>query len=385
MTRRIALIMNQDMGYTREVLRGVQVYGRHKPDWIFHDGPHDPKILPVLREWQPHGIIAHLFEKKFAEALLKLGIPTVNTTSTIEGLKAPLVEVDHNLVGRLAAEHYLEKGFSNFGFFGSDVTGFSRAREAGFRERLAESGFQVHSCYADYLPKPSIQASWKRIDQTVSSWLRRLPRPVAIFASNDVPARALATTCRHAGYRIPDEVSLLGVDNDELECHLSNPPLSSIDIPSQRIGYEAAKTLDSILSGKSPRQKQLYLPPLRLVTRQSTDTMAIEDRDVTDALAFIRAKAHTEFSVESILLEVPLSRRMLERKFQEHLGRTVLSEIRRVRIELAKGLLAETDLPMPVVARRCGFSGARRFAVVFRQVMGTTPTAYRVQAKISSE
>lgn len=376
--------MDQDLGYTRDVLRGVQVFGRHKPDWVFHDGPQDAKVLPALREWQPHGIVAHLFDMKFARALLKLGVPIVNTTSTIEDLGVPLVEVDHGEVGRMAAAHFLERGFRNFGFFGSAVTGFSRAREAGFRQSLVEHGFQLRSCYAEFLPKPSVRSSWKRIDQEVSSWLRRLPRPVAILASNDVPARALAKMCRQLGLDIPGQVSLLGVDNDELECQLSHPPLSSIAIPSQRVGFEAAKLLDRIMSGKRPRQQVLFFPPIRVVTRQSTDTLAIEDADVTSALAFIRANSHRDIDVESILAEIPLSRRVLERKFREHLGRTPLAEIRRVRMEIVKSLLTETDLSMPAIATRSGFSGARRLAVVFRQVAGTTPTAYRAQGKLRS-
>lgn len=384
MIRRIALLMDQDIGYTRDVLRGVQVYGRHKPDWVFHDGPQDAKVLPALEEWQPHGVIAHLFDRDFAKALFKMDVPVVNTTSTIEGLEVPLVEVDHQIIGQLAAQHFLEKGFRNFGFFGSAVTGFSRAREAGFRQSLAVHGFQVHACYAEYLPKPPVRSSWKRIDQRVSGWLRRLPRPVAILASNDVPARALAKMCRQLGLDVPEQVSLLGVDNDELECQLSYPPLSSIAIPSERVGYEAAKLLDRIMSGKRPRQQAFFFPPTRVVTRQSTDTLAIDDPDVTSALAFIRANSHREIDVESILAEVPLSRRVLERKFRQHLGRTVLAEIRRVRMETVKSLLSETDLSMPAIAKRSGFSGARRLAVVFRQVTGTTPSAYRAQEKLRS-
>jgi LacI family transcriptional regulator len=380
--RRVALLMGQDIGYTREVLRGVQAYGQNRPGWIFRDGPPDPRILAPLREWKPHGIIAHLFDRKVADALVKLRVPVVNTTNTLKELDVPLVEADHVKVGHLAADYFLERGFRHFGYFGSSWTGFSKDREAAFRERVQERGFAVRSCYAEYLPRPPVAESWKGVDVKVRAWLKALTKPVAILSSNDIPARELAEICRQLELNIPEQVALLGVDNDELECHLCKPILSSIALPSQRIGYEAAKMLHRLMDRRALKRRKIFLPPLRVVTRQSTDTLAIQDNDVAAALAFIRNHAHEEIGVESILEELPMSRRALERKFREQLGRTVLAEIRRVRLEFVKALLSETDLPMPTIAARCGFSGARRLAVVFRQIVGFTPTAYRAQSKL---
>jgi LacI family transcriptional regulator len=380
--RRIALLMGQDIGYTREVLRGVQAYGHHRPGWIFRDGPSDPRILRPLREWKPHGIIAHLFDKKLANALVKLGVPLVNTTNTLKELDLPLVEVDHAKVGQLAAAYFLDRGFRHFGYFGSSWTGFSKDREAAFREHVEQRGFVVRSCYAEYLPRPPLAESWKGVDVRIRAWLKALPKPVAILSSNDVPARELAEMCRQLELHVPEQVALLGVDNDELECHLCNPILSSIALPGQRIGYEAAKMLHRLMDGRPMKRRSCFLPPLRVVTRQSTDTLAIQDDDLAASLAFIRTHAHEEIGVESILEHVPLSRRALERKFRDQLGRTVLEEIRRVRLEFVKALLSETDLPMPAIAARSGFSGARRLAVVFRQIVRITPTAYRAQSKL---
>lgn len=380
--RRIALLMGQDIGYTRDVLRGIQAYGQNRPGWIFRDGPPDLRILPPLREWKPHGVIAHLFDQKLADALVKLRTPLVNVTSTLKELDVPLVEADHAKIGHLAAEYFLNRGFRHFGYFGSSWTGFSKDREAAFRERLAEHGFSVRSCYAEYLPRPPVAESWKGVDVKVRSWLRGLPKPVAILSSNDIPARELAEMCRLLDLHIPEQVALLGVDNDELECHLCTPVLSSIALPSERIGYEAAKMLHQMMGRRPPRNLEIFLPPLQVVSRQSTDTLAIQDSDVAAALTFIRNHAHEGIGVDSILKELPLSRRVLERKFRDHLGRTVLAEIRRVRLEFVKALLIETDLPMPTIAARAGFSGARRLAVVFRQIIGITPTAYRDQSKL---
>jgi LacI family transcriptional regulator len=379
--RRIALLIGQDIGYTRDVLRGIQAYGRSQPGWIFRDGPPDPRILGPLREWQPHGIIAHLFEKKLANQLIKFRAPLVNTTNTLKELRVPMVEVDHSRIGQMAAEYFLNRGFRHFGYFGSSWTGFSKDREAAFAERLARSGFHVDSCYAEYLPRPPIADSWKGVDVRARAWLKALPKPVAILSSNDVPARELAEMCRELDLHIPEQVALLGVDNDDLECHLCTPLLSSIDLGSERVGYEAAKMLHRLIERRPLKQRTITIPPLRVVTRQSTDTLAIQDSDVAAALAFIRNSAHEEINVDSILREIPLSRRALERKFRDQLGRTVLEEIRRARLDLAKSLLCETNLAMPAIAARCGFSGARRLAVVFRQIVGTTPTEYRATSR----
>jgi LacI family transcriptional regulator len=360
--RRIALLMGQDIGYTRGVLQGVQAYGHGRAGWIFRDGPPDLRIVGALREWRPHGIIAHLFDRKVANALIKLRIPLVNTTSTFTDLGVPLIEVDHAKVGQMAADYFLDRGFRNFGYFGSSWTGFSKGREAAFRKRVEERGFTVRSCYAEYLPRPPVEESWKVVDARTRTWLQALPKPVAILSSNDIPARGLSEMCRQLELQIPEQVALLGVDNDELECNLARPNLSSVELPSQRVGYEAAKVLHRLMDGRSPRQHS-PLAPLAVITRQSTDTLAIQDAEVAAALAFIRNHAHQDISVSSVLNVVPMSRRVLEQKFREELGRTVLAEIRRVRLEFVKTLLRDTDLQM-------------------RQIVGLTPTAYRAQSRL---
>ena len=168
-------------------------------------------------------------------------------------------------------------------------------------------------------------------------WLKRLPKPVAVLACNDLPACDLAVVCRSLGLRVPDDVALLGVDNDELECRLATPPISSIDIPAQRIGYEAARLLDQLLHGKRPANRSLFLPPIRVVTRQSTDTLATGDHVVRAALSYIREHATSGITVDSVVRQIDASRRELERHFRRVLGRSVLTEIRRVRRGAGQG------------------------------------------------
>lgn len=373
--------MGQDLGYCRGVLRGIHAYAAHHTNWVFRDAPADIRVLTALREWRPHGIIAHLFDPDLARQVVALRRPLVNTTGTLTELSTPLVEVDNPTIGRLAAQHFLQRGFVHFGYFGSSWTGFSLQREQGFRASLAEAGHSLSSCHAEYLPRPPVDSSWKRIDSQVRDWLTALPKPAAVLASNDVPARHLAEMCRLLAIRVPEQVAILGVDNDELECLLSNPPLSSVVNPSEQIGHEAARLLDRMMSGRKPPRRPVYVTPTRIVVRQSTDIVAVPDGDVSAAVSFIREHVAENIGVADVIRALGLARRRLERRFQSLLGRTVLQEIQRGRIEQAKRLLAETDWPMSAVAERSGFSTPQRLAVVFHQQVGESPTTYRHRSR----
>jgi len=375
--KRIALLMGHDVGYCRDVLRGIQAYAIHKRYWLLHDGPPEPQIIPPLRQWKPHGVIAFLVEPKFARQVVRLNTPLVNICSNTARDNVPLVTTDHIAIGRLAAEHFLDRRFRHFGYFGNAWSHSSQQREKGFRERLAEEGFDISSRYADYLPRLPRWTHWEGVDREVEHWLQELPKPAAILACNDVPARHLAHICWRLGLNIPEVVALLGVDNDEMECRLTYPPLSSVAIPGEQIGYEAASTLDRLISGRKLRKRTCILDPIGVVVRQSTDVMAIDDPDVVAALEYIAHHAMKNIGVEDVAEQAGLGRRVLERRFQAVLGRTVLQEIWRVRIEQAKELLTETDLSMPSIASRSGFSSPQRMAVVFRKVTGMTPTEFR--------
>jgi LacI family transcriptional regulator len=374
--------MGQDLGYCRGVFRGIHLYASERKSWVFHDGPPDLRILGPLRQWRPDGIIAHLFDAEFARHALALNTPLVNTTSTILSLKATLVEADNKQIGRLAADHFLQRGFQHYGYYGSAWTGFSKLRERGFRESLSRAGHTLSSCYAEYLPRPPVTTSWTGVDRQVRDWLLGLGKPAAILASNDVPARHLVGMCGQLGLRVPLDVAVLGVDNDELECLLSRPPLSSVVNPAEQIGYEAARQLDRLMSGKRPSRKTILIPPSHVVVRQSTDIIAIADSDVSAAVAFIRDHAAQCVGVADVVERLSIARRGLERRFRKLLGRSVLDEIQRVRIEHAKRLLVETDLPVSTLAGRCGFSTPQRLAATFRRLTGCTPLAYRRRTRL---
>lgn len=369
--------MSQDAGFHRQVLLGIRAYAGHAKRWLFHNAPPTFATIRPLAEWNPHGIIAHLDDLKVARAILKLGRPVVDTACVLEGLGIPTVDVDHAAVATLAAEHFLARGYRNFGYFGSRKAHYSQVRLAGFRDAIEQAGFEVHSCHVEYLPRLSEQASWKNVNTQVRQWLRELAKPVAVLADHDVPAHDLADMCQLLDLRVPDDVAILGVDNDELECQLSFPPLSSVAIPAERIGFEAAKRLDNMLSGRRVSNDVVYLPPVHIVTRHSTSMFAIDEPVVTAALHFIRNHLSEPLSVNRIAAEVVVRRRVLEQKFRSLLGRSVLAEIHRARIEKVKELLASTEQPMSEVAKRSGFLSPQRMAIVFRKLVGRSPGEYR--------
>lgn len=377
--------MGQDLSFCRDAIRGIRAYALQKSGWVFRNGPAELQMIPYLRDWRPNGIITALFLPVVARQLVKLRKPLVDTACAIDELagKVPSIDVDHTDVGILAAEHLLERGFEHFGFFGSEAARYSRMREESYRGRLAQAGFSVSSCYGEYVHYVPATTSWKAIEQRVHRWLRQLPKPVAIFVSNDVPARNLADMCGQLRLRVPDEVAILGVDNDELECSLASPPLSSIAIPSERIGYEAARLLDRMMSDEKVPCEPVFLPPVRIVIRQSTDVLAIDDPAVASALAYIRQHAAENISAAKVISKIGIVRRDLERRFRAMLGCSILDELQRVRVELAKGLLSDTRLSMPAVARHSGFSTPQRLAVVFHKRTGMSPSAYRRQADLA--
>jgi len=374
--RRIALLIGQDIGFCRRVLQGVHDYAITR-GWVFHDARADVRALRPMRLWKPDGVICSLFDEDIARGLARFDVPVVNTSSMITAWKGPLVDVDNLEVGRLAAEHLLDRGFRHFGFLGSAGGGCSMGRAAGFRRRLAESGFAPFVCHAEYRPVPVLDASWQGLNRSVRNWLLRLPKPVAVLASHDKPGRDLVDTCHQLGLRVPDDVAVLGVDDDEFECKLCHPQLSSVYNPGVQIGYEAARLLDRLVTGESPKQVRIAIPPTHVVARQSTETTAVEDPDVAAALIWIRDHLAEDISVDAVVEAIGTCRRTLERRFRAAVGDSILDRIRWMRIEKAKHLLAETDLKLSVIAQQCGVGSPARLTVIFKQVTGHSPSLFR--------
>ncbi len=376
--KRIALLLGQDLGYSRRVLSGVLNYSEGaKLPWVYHNAPPDVRVLPALERWRPHGILVHLSDRTLAERLLALNIPIISVTDTLPRLSMPKVDVDSELVGAVAADYFLGLGFRSFAYYGSRTVNFSRKREIGFRRRLESFGHRVANLHADFLPHPPFTQDWSRGDRQTERWLEQLPKPIGILASNDIPGRALCEHCRNAGIEVPQEVAILGVDNDVSECRMSSPTLSSVDIPAEKIGRCATERLAHMIAGKSSDFAVERLPPICVIARSSTDRLATDNDVLRRALVYIERHADQGIRVDTVCEHLGQSRRTLERHFEAHFNCTVFQQIQRVRVARVKRLLVETDLSISEVAERAGFSGLRQLDRVFRQLEGKAPTRFR--------
>lgn len=380
--KKIAILMDHDIGYCRRVMSGILRFAAEHGGWQFRDGPADGRLLAPLARWQPEGIIAHLFDRHLAGGLARIDCPVVSTTDTLSQSTVPLVDVDNREVGREAARYFTQRGFRNFGYYGSRSARFSQEREAGFRSELKKLEFSCDSFHAEYLPRPPIEEIWQPASGRLDTWLRTLPKPVAVFCSNDLPARRIAEACSRCEIPVPDELVILGVDNDESECRLATPALSSIDTPSERIGYQAAEMLAALMKGRKLRRKNVRFPPLHIVARASTDRWVSSHPVIHRALDYINREVKTRVSVIKVAAATGVSRRKLERLFQSELRCTVLAVIHDSKTALAKQLLSQSDYRIAEIAEITGFTDLKRLNTVFKKATGMSPSYYRKIAKI---
>ena len=219
--------------------------------------------------------------------------------------------------------------------------------------------------------------TWEEEQEAIAAWVLSLPRPVGVMACNDDRGQQVLDACRRVNVLVPEEVAVIGVDNDEILCSLSSPPLTSVDINTVQVGFEAAALLDRLMAGRRPPAEPFLLPPRGVVPRESTDVLATDDRELAAAIRFIRDHACDGLRVKELVRKTGLSRRALERRMEKLLGRSPKEEITRVQIERAKRLLTETDLSAATVAEKCGYSQPKYFSQVFHGKVGLPPGAYR--------
>jgi LacI family transcriptional regulator len=281
-------------------------------------------------------------------------------------------------VARLAADHLLERGFRHIAYCGDARFAWSFHHEQNFKSLLARNG--IECLVYDALPEDSLDRDFEQ--EKISHWLGELPKPAGIFACYDIRGQQVLEACRRARLQVPDEVAVIGQHNDELLCELCDPPLSSVIPNPRRAGYEAAVLLDKMMRGIAIPAEVRTVQPIGVATRQSTDVIAIDDKTLADAVRFIRTNACRGISVEDVLQAAPISRTLLERRFQRYLGRSPYEEILRLRIERVKELLATTDLPMADIASKVGFSGVEYLSAVFKKKQGVSPRLYRRRASV---
>lgn len=375
----VAVWLDTTGNYGRGLLRGIADYMEAHGRWsLFVEPRATGRFDPAwVRRWQGDGMLVFLEEPRTAVQLRKLKLAIVEIYGHVRDLKLPSVGNDDVAIGRLAAEHLLERRLEHFAYSGYPDQPWSALRRQGFGDAVREAGYTCESHgHPRLFPTPK---AWERAQRELLGWLKRLPKPVGLMACSDRHAQNVLDACRRANLEVPDEVAVIGSDNDELLCRVSDPPLSSVADNPRKIGFEAADLLEQLMSGKAdPAAVQPRLiPPKGVVTRRSTDMMVIDDELVAGALRFIREHASQAIDVNTVLQRTPLSRSAFYRRFRKAVGRSPHEEILRVRFERVKELLTQTSLPLMRIAHLAGFEHAEYMVAVFKRRTGTTPGRYR--------
>jgi LacI family transcriptional regulator len=378
---RVALLIETSNAYARDLLHGIRSFLSEHESWSIYLSEHGRgDILPPwLHKWKGDGIIARVENRKIADAIVQLKIPTVDVSVGLQRSPFPRVATDSHAVARMAAEHLIERGFRNFGYCGDANYHWSNLRSCFFSDHLSRAGYRC-SIFEGVAPGHSSK-SWEHEISELAVWLKKLPKPVGILACYDIRGQHVLEACRRADLLVPDEVAVIGVHNDELLCDLCDPPLTSVIPNARRAGYEAAALLDRILHGQQVGAQVILLEPIGIATRQSTDAVALTDAAISKAVRVIRDRACQGLTVEELMKSVSLSRTVFERRFRKLLNRTPHEQISRVRIERAKALLSTTDLPTAQIAEKVGFDHVEYFHVVFKKLAGETPARFRYRSR----
>ena len=375
--RKVILLLATSRAHARGLLYGIAKYSRLHGPWIFDMEPpfyREPGTVSRLKKWGADGVIAP--DARENKEIIAMGLPTIVYRMAKERIPdLPAIIADDKAVGIMAAEHLLDRGFRRFAYCGIEPRPWSQARSESFSKRILEAGFQTDS----FSRKDKLKSrdSFDRQQNLLSDWLESLPKPVGVMAGNDVCGRYVMQACRAAALNVPDEVAVIGVDNDSLICDLTEPPLSSIAMNTEKAGYEAAQLLDRIMSGEKMTGQNIVVQPTHIVTRQSTEILAIEDREVAEAIRFIRQNARQAIAVGDVVNHAAMSRRSLEMRFHRALGRSIHNEIKRVRVQQIVRMLAGTDLSVSEIALKLGHDSSKHLARYFRAQAAMSPVEYR--------
>ncbi len=384
--RHVALVYPVSVPWMALFLRGVSDYAEQRGGWLITASPpalswagEEPLSLADLRGWPGDGVIAAITSRDELRVAKRLGKPIVNMAATLRDSGFPRVMPDHYGMGRLAAEHLLERGLRRLAYYGVAGLWFSQQRCAGFVERARQAGVSCTVLEAPRHPDP--RQSWPQRIAPLTKWLRQMRPPVGLLAMQDYRARAVMDECQRLGLAIPHDVAVLGMEDDPTVCDFCRPTLSSVSRNGWRLGYETAALLDRLMDGHPPPPHDILVPSDGVVARQSTDTVAVDDPHVAAAVHFIHDHLTEPFGVDRVVCATSISRRQLEIRFRRVLGCTVHDYLCRERIERAKRLLGSGErIKFQQVAAACGLQTAERLRLVFKRVCGQTPQQYRATA-----
>ena len=380
---RVALLIETSRGYGRSLLRGIVHYASLHGPWEFFINPGDfDQTLPDMEAWGGTGIIARVESVELAQRILDLNLPFVGLDMSqgidIDAITGPRfheLDSDSLQAARMAAEHLLSRGVQSFAYVGEASRIWSKNRLEGFRDRISEAGYDLTVYPA---PKTKRNREWGRELPKMVKWLQNLDKPTGIMACHDERGRQVLEACSAAGLRVPFEALVIGVDNDELLCELSRPPLSSVALNTEAGGFRVAALLDQLMRGQKLKPQRLLVEPTHVVERRSTAlTATIDDEDVIAALDFLQTHAGEPISIEDVVSKLSISRRSFEIRFQEAVGVTPHQMLRKLRLDRAKRLLVESDQSVADIAFASGYCTPAHLSQAFRKELNTTPTEYR--------
>ncbi len=380
--RNVAVIVETSNSYARGILRGIHEYARTRRGWTLYLTEHGRHEIDesFAGNWKFDGAIARIETDKMARIITAMNVPTVDVSAArlIEGI--PWVETDDAAITHLAVDHLRDCGLQNFAYFGDPFYNWSIWRQQTFERILGHPDIIKQRIFNLPIRKEPRVRWWTQRDR-IRAWLESLPKPVGIFACYDACGQQLLEICRYYDFMVPEDIAIVGVDNDNLLCELATPPMSSIIPNALRTGAYAAEILDRMLRGEKLAGRKYSIEPLGVRKRVSTDVLTVEDPQVAKAVAFIRQNAHQNIRVEDVLDIVPLSRRVLEARFRKALNRTPHQEILRVRTNAVRELLLETDMSLSEISEALGIEHTEYLSVFFKKETGLTPREYRDQVR----
>jgi LacI family transcriptional regulator len=378
---RIILLTDFSEDYANRLLKGIVRYSKEHNPWVLCRMPLSyrdvHKIEGVLKwalKWKADGIIAQFYNSDNVSLFRRHGIAAIAQDFRLRFDEIPNITGTHFAAGRMGADYFIKKGFRSFGFYGFKRIVWSEERCEGFRSEIEKHG--LGDRFSEYRNIGEDQR-WYYESVSLCEWLMKLPKPCAIMACDDSRAYHIVEVCNLHGIRVPQDVAVLGVDNDEVVCALSNPPLSSIEQDVETGGYEAARLMERMIENPGGKFDDVVVNATRVVTRRSTDIYATDDNYISTALRFIHDNSERRLGVEDVVRQVPLARRLLETRFRQITGTSVYSYIMGARIERLAQRLLETDDPITDVALQMGFTDYKNISRQFRGIKGCTPSEWR--------
>lgn len=382
---RLILLTDFTEAFAQYLLKGILKYSKEREPWVVCRMPPSYKqrfgikgVLDWAKKWEADAIIAQFDITDDVSVFEANNIIAIAQDYKQRFTNIPNITSDYHLAGRMVADFFIQKGYRSFAFFGYKDVVWSEERCEGFFDQIAKYGFS--SSFHEY-HNEQIENLWFYESTPLIKWLKDLPTATALMTCDDNQAIKITEACRIADLKIPEEIAVMGVDNDTVVCNLSEPPLSSLHMNVEMGGYETAVLIDKMIKEKTKEYKDIYIKPLNIINRISTDIYSTDDPYVLQAIKYIHQNLSNKLGVEDIVKQIPLSRRLLEMRFKSVTGEPIYQYILKLRIENFAQLLLSSNEPISTIALNVGFIDYKNLARQFRQLKHCSPSEYRLQNK----